>query len=348
MRLTETSKGGGCGCKLSRVELETILAPLGGAESVSENRLLVGYGTRDDAAAYALDDERALLFTADFFTPIVDVPYDWGRIAAANAMSDIYAMGGLPLLALNLVAWPRDRVHDGVLADVLRGGRDTVKDSGAFLVGGHSIDDDSPKYGLAVVGTANISEMITNARGVPGAGLVLTKPLGTGVVATGIKRGLADGDLVQRATNVMCQLNEIAADVARQCHVVAGTDITGFGLAGHLHEFCAASGCAAEVWIDALPLISGAMALFEGGLVPDGCSRNRSDAARYVEWGSVPPEVQLMICDPQTSGGLLLATSDPERITTMLRERGLSEAGVVGRLIEGEPGKISIVSGARG
>jgi selenide, water dikinase len=348
VRLTESSKGGGCGCKLSRIELETILADLSGSEGTSERRLLVGYATRDDAAAYALDDERALLFTADFFTPIVDAPYDWGRIAATNAMSDVYAMGGTPLLALNLVAWPRESVNDGALAEVLRGGKDAVKAASAFLVGGHSIDDDSPKYGMAVVGMAQISALVMNSRGVPGATLILTKPLGSGVVSTGIKRGFADDELVQRATRVMCQLNDIAAEVARQFRVVAGTDVTGFGLAGHLHELCVASGCAADVWIDELPLIPGAMALFEGGLVPDGSSRNRKDAARYVDWGSVGPETQLMICDPQTSGGLLFATREPDQVVAMLQERGLSDAAAVGRLREGEPGHIALVSKAKG
>src|SRR5215218_10164654 len=240
--LTSLSHGAGCGCKLPAAGLRPILA---GLPRPTDARVLVGASTADDAAVVRLSPDLALVQTVDFFTPIVDDPYAFGRIAATNALSDVYAMGGTPVSALNLVAYPLERLGPEVLAEILRGGADAAAAAGAAIVGGHSIDDPEPKYGMAVTGTVHPDRILTNAGGRAGDALVLTKPLGAGAVATAIKRGLADDVLVERAIAVMTTLNDRAADEARAAGAHALTDVTGFGLLGHVHELAAASGVAA-------------------------------------------------------------------------------------------------------
>jgi selenide,water dikinase len=335
MRLTETSPGGGCGCKLSSSELSQVLLPL--ADLMMKDRpadLLVGAETRDDAAVYRIDDSMALVFTADFFTPVVDDPYDWGRIAAANALSDVYAMGGRPLMCLNLLAWPRASVADPMLAAVLQGGMSAVMDAKCVLAGGHSIEDSAPKFGMAVLGMASPDQLIRNSSAEPGMDLVLTKAIGSGVVSTAIKRNLAEPSLVARATKVMAELNAGASEVALRCHVRAGTDVTGFGLLGHLRELCDASGCSAIVVPDRVPQIEGASSLFTSGIRPDGCMRNRLDLETVIDWGQSSEVDQLLLCDPQSSGGLLLATDDGNRLIRELAMAGVSENAIVGRTVE--------------
>src|SRR5215211_3264514 len=256
--LTSLSHGAGCGCKLSAADLRPIVAAL---PPSTDARVLVATDTADDAGVVRLSDDLALVHTADFFTPIVDDPYAFGRIAATNALSDVYAMGGEPVSALNLVAWPLETLGGELLAEVLRGGADAVAAAGASVVGGHSIDDPEPKYGLAVTGTVHPDAVLTNAGGAPGDTLVLTKPLGAGAVATAIKRGLADAALVECAIEVMTTLNARAAAAARAAGAHALTDVTGFGLLGHLHELAAASGVAAEVDASAVPAIEGVLEL---------------------------------------------------------------------------------------
>src|SRR4051812_28316221 len=252
--LTSLSHGAGCGCKLPASALLPIVRGLPAATSPD---LLVGSATGDDAAVWRISDELALVQTVDFFTPVVDDPYDFGRIAAANALSDVYAMGGRPLMALNLVAWPLEQLGAETLGEVLRGGIDVVRAGGAEVVGGHSIDDPEPKYGLAVTGVVHPDRVVTNAGGRPGDVLVLTKPLGAGAVATAIKRGLADRDLGERAIEVMITLNARASAEARAAGAHALTDVTGFGLLGHLHELTEASGLAAVLDAAAVPAIDG-------------------------------------------------------------------------------------------
>jgi selenide, water dikinase len=326
--LTSLSHGAGCGCKLSAADLRPIVA---GLPQPTDPRVLVATATADDAGVVRLSDDLALVQTVDFFTPIVDDPYAFGRIAATNALSDIYAMGAVPVSALNLVAYPLETLGPEVLAEILRGGADAVAAAGASIVGGHSIDDPEPKYGLAVTGTVHPDAVLTNAGGAPGDALVLTKPLGAGTVATAIKRGLADAALVARAVEVMTTLNDRAAAAARAAKAHALTDVTGFGLLGHVHELAAASGLAAEIDAAAVPAIEGVPALLEDDrALAGGSKRNRADAEGFTAWGDVPEPRRRLLTDAMTSGGLLAAVP------------GEMEGWVVGRLTRGEPGAIAV------
>src|ERR671939_360783 len=300
--LTSLSHGAGCGCKLPAADLRSIVA---GLERPADPRVLVAADTADDAGVVQLTDDLAIVQTADFFTPIVNDPYGFGRIAATNALSDVYAMGGKPVSALNLVAYPLATLGAETLTEILRGGADAVAAAGAALVGGHSIDDPEPKYGLAVTGVVHPAAVLTNAGGRAGDALVLTKPLGAGAVATALKRGLADEALVARAVEVMSTLNAAAAEQARGAGAHALTDVTGFGLLGHVHELAAASGVAAEIDSAAVPAIDGVLEL--------------------LRW---------LVCDAMTSGGLLAAVR-AERAAAI-------DGWVVGRLVAGPAGTIAV------
>jgi len=343
VRLTAYSHGAGCACKLGPGDLAAVLELLGPTADDDPN-LLVGYGTSDDAGVYRVRDDLALVFTTDFFTPIVDDAYDWGRIAATNALSDVYAMGAVPLMVLNLVAWPREGLPAELLADVLRGGRDVAKAAGAALVGGHSIDDAEPKYGMAVVGTADPDRLIRNDAGRPGDLLVLTKPLGTGVASTALKQDRVPAAVMVAAVEVMTTLNAAAATTALEHGVRAGTDVTGFGLLGHLRELAVASGCSAEVTADEVPLIPGVAELVEAGMVAGGTRRNRDHVESSVRWGGTPETLRWLLCDAQTSGGLLLAVPEAAvgGLVSTLEAAGTPAASVVGRLVAGEPGAIAV------
>jgi len=347
-RLTEFSHGAGCGCKLSPEDLRAVLGLVRDAGVAGDPNLLVGYDTADDAAVYRLRADLALVLTTDFFTPIVDDPYDWGRIAATNALSDVYAMGGAPLLALNLVAWPREGLAFELLARVLDGGAAVVADAGALVAGGHSIDDPEPKYGLAVVGTVHPDRVLTNAGAEVGDALVLTKPIGLGVISTALKRGEAPAPLVEAAIEVMTRRNADAADAAAALGVAvhAATDVTGFGLLGHLHELLAASRVAASVDAAAVPVLDGVRELLAAGMVAGGTKRNRDfvSGAAPVDWGALSDPEQLLLADAQTSGGLLLAVA-PDRagdLVAELERRGALAAAVVGAVVDGPPGAIRV------
>ena len=256
-RLTSLSPGAGCACKLPLAKLEAMFASMDpGAPAHGD--LLIGAAEADDAAVLRLDDERALVLTTDFFTPIVDDPGDWGRIAAANALSDVYAMGGRPLFAVNLAAWPGDGLDIALLGQVLQGGAQVAAEAGCVIAGGHTIDDPVPKYGLAVVGLAHPDRLMTIDRAAPGDQLILTKPVGTGVIATALKRGAPPPEVVKAAVASMTALNAEASQAALAAGVTAATDVTGFGLLGHLHRMLAASGAAATVTAAAVPLLPGA------------------------------------------------------------------------------------------
>jgi selenide,water dikinase len=308
---------------------------LGGA--VDSPDLLVGAAEGDDAAVLRLDEERALVFTTDFFTPIVDDPGDWGRIAAANALSDVYAMGGRPVVALNLTAWPGETLPLSILADELRGGASVAASAGCLVVGGHTIDDPEPKYGLAVTGVVDPADVLTNAGGRAGDALVLTKPLGAGAVTTALKKGLADAEVLARAVEVMTELNEAGAAAAQAAGAHGMTDVTGFGLLGHLHELALESGVAAEVEAAAVPAIEGVIELLADDRALAGGSRNnRAYAEEFATFAGGVEEVRRrLVTDAMTSGGLLVAL-DPDRA-------GEVPGTVVGRLLEGEPGTIRVV-----
>ncbi len=287
--------------------------------------------------------------TVDFFTPIVDDAFDWGRIAAANALSDVYAMGGTPLTALQLVGWPRDRLPFELLGDVLEGGAAILEEAGCTLVGGHSIDDTEPKYGLAVTGVVHPNEIVSNATARPGDALVLTKPIGTGLIATAIKRGVAEEIETATAIELMARLNAGAARAMRRVGVEAATDITGFGLLGHLGEMIKASEVSAEIEMGAVPLLPGARRLARANVVPGGTQRNLTSAERFTRFGDALPEDRTLLADAQTSGGLLMAVAAPLAQALLQALEDEKESGVVvGRIVErdfsdGPTGSIAVV-----
>jgi selenide, water dikinase len=357
IRLTSLSHGAGCACKLPLSALDQLMISLGssadgsdgaaavlGAAGGAGGDLLVGAAEGDDAAVLRLDDERALVLTTDFFTPIVDDARDWGRIAAANALSDVYAMGGRPVVALNLTAWPGTTLPLDLLAEVLRGGASVCASAGCLVVGGHTIDDPEPKYGMAVVGLAAPSRLLTVDAARPGDTLVLTKALGTGVVATAHKRGAAPDDVLSAAVSSMTTLNAQASEAALAAGVVAATDVTGFSLLGHLHRMLRASGVRAVVSASAVPLLPGALSLTEAGYISGGTRNNMSYLEPFVSIDPLVPEpVAVLLQDAQTSGGLLLAASSPDIVRDELTRRGVP-AAVVGRVEEaaGSPGHIEV------
>jgi selenide,water dikinase len=303
--------------------------------------VLVSAETGDDAAAYRLPDGRALVATVDFFTPIVDDPYDWGRIAAANAFSDVYAMGAEPALALNVVAWPVDDLPLELLAEVLRGGQAVAEQAGAVVLGGHTITDPEPKYGMVALGFAAPGAIVRNSTAPPGAGLYLTKPLGTGIVSTAIKQQVADPDLVRAAVELMTSLNAAAARAMGEARAEAATDITGFGLLGHLQRMLAASGVAARLDAAAVPLLPGVLALAERDVVPGGTKRNLAFVRPHLEAGSLTEPELLVLADAQTSGGLLIAATREAELVAALERLGVPYARI-GETAAGEPGRIRI------
>jgi selenide,water dikinase len=332
--LTALAGGAGCGCKLPAAELLPLLRELPASE---DERLLVGPGGCDDAAVLALSEDLALVQTIDFFTPPVDDPFDFGRIAAANALSDVYAMGGTPLTALNVVAFPLSRLGGETLVEVLRGGAEVVAAAGALLVGGHSIEDPEPKYGLAVTGTVDPRRVLSNAGARAGDALVLTKPLGVGAVLAARKRGLAREELLRQAVETMVELNREAAAAAVAAGARAMTDVTGFGLLGHLHHLCRESACEAQLEAAAVPALDGVQELLEADAGASGGSRrNAAWAESFAVFDDgVPAWRRRLVTDATTSGGLLVAVP---------RERAADVPGaVVGRLRDGPAGAIHVI-----
>lgn len=307
----------------------------------SASEILVGFETSDDAAVYILDG-RALLLTVDFFTPMVDDPYDFGAITAANALSDIYAMGGRPLVAMNLLAFPCS-MEPGVVGEVLRGGADKVREAGAVIVGGHTIDDAEPKYGLSVLGEADPGRIVRNVGAAPGDMLVLTKRVGVGILNTALKQGLETEESLAEVIASMARLNAAAAEAMVEVGVSAGTDVTGFGLLGHLREMALGSGCSAEVDLRNVPVFEGAREYAADGVRPGRALDIRDHLDPHVEWGPADEAWRFVLCDPQTSGGLLMAV-EPSRADDLL---GALEARgewgcVVGRMTEGGAGFVRV------
>src|SRR4051794_33843597 len=304
VRLTQFAHGGGCACKIPPGELEEMVRDLTG---VSHPDLLVGLDSGDDAAAIRIEGGLAVLATADFFTPVVDDPYDWGRIAAANALSDIYAMGGRPVLAVNLLGWPRDVLPLELAAEVLRGGLDVARLAGCPVAGGHSIDDPEPKYGKAVTGVGDPNRLLRNDAGQAGLPLNLTKPLGVGVLNT---RHKGRGEVFPEAVAAMVALNDVASRDAVARGLTAATDVTGFGLLGHLYKLARASGVTAVVDAAAVPYLDGARTSFAQGYVPGGSRRNLDWVHPHLDT-TLPLDELLLLADAQTSGGLLVAGEIP-------------------------------------
>jgi len=315
-RLTAYSHGAGCACKLSPSELNEILAPLHGHVATTHPDLKVGLHTSDDAGVYDIGGGRALVQTVDIFTPVVDSPREWGQIAAANALSDIYAMAATPLTALQYLAWPRDVLPFSMATEVVAAGMDVMASAGCTVLGGHSIDSPEPTYGFAVTGIAGLSDIRTNAGGRPGDRLVLTKPLGIGIVTTAIKRGKCPPELAERAIEQMAGLNDVAGRALITCGATAATDVTGFGLLGHLREMCRASGTGAEIETGRVPVLNGAAELLSAGMWAGGSQRNLD--AILPELGTdLGIEAIKLLVDAQTSGGLLAALA-PERVDCFL------------------------------
>jgi selenide,water dikinase len=307
--------------------------------------VLVDASTSDDAAVYALDGERALVATVDFFTPIVDDAYDFGRIAAANALSDIYAMGARPRFALNLIGFPRNLLDRGILEEIVRGGGEVALDAGIAVIGGHSIDDSEPKFGMCVIGDVRIADIVRNSRARIGDVLVLTKPIGTGIIATAVKRGDIDQETLRLAVDSMATLNRGAAEAMLRVGVSAATDVTGFGLLGHLRTMLRASGVAAEIRADTVPLLPGAAELAATGAIPGGTRRNLDDLSANVLWDTSLTELQrLLLCDAQTSGGMLISVA-PDRVDTLIAELHNERtpiATVIGNIVHGDTGTITV------
>jgi selenium donor protein len=332
VRLTQLSHGAGCACKLPAGSLSAVLEQL--PASARPPELLVGNESLDDAAVWRISPELALVTTIDFFTPLVDDPFTFGRIAATNAISDIYAMGGRPAFALNVVAFPKTLPIE-LLGEILRGGEEVASRAGVAIAGGHSIDDAEPKYGLAVTGFVHPDRIWTNRGGRAGDLLVFNKPVGTGIIATAIKRGNAPEHAVAAAVESMTTLNDAAAAQLAEHEVHAVTDVTGFGLVGHARELAAGSGTHARLQLEAVPLLPGARELAGDGVVPGGTRTNLELAGAYAEFGAALSDVdRLLACDAQTSGGLLAAV--PEQTAERLGWP------VVGALGDGAPGTVLV------
>ena len=306
IRLTQYASGGGCACKIPPGELEEAVARL--LPAGAQPGLLIGLDHGDDAAVVQLSEGRAVVATADFFGPVVDDAYTFGRIAATNALSDVYAVGGEPLVALNLLGWPRGKLPAELAGEVLRGGLDAAQEAGCLVAGGHSIDDPEPKYGMAVTGLADPAALLRIDAGTPGLPLSLTKPIGSGVLNSWHK---ATGNPHPAAVEVMTTLNAAASRAALAAGVTCATDVTGFGLLGHLFKLARASGVSAVIDYRAVPLIEGAEQAVRGGYIPGGSRRNLDWVAPHADFGALAEEDLLLLADAQTSGGLLIAGEIP-------------------------------------
>ncbi|RVX46388.1 selenophosphate synthase [Nonomuraea polychroma] len=309
LRLTRYAQGGGCACKIPAGELENVLAGFGLTPPKDPlGELLVGTETGDDAAVVRIEGDTAIVSTADFFTPVVDDAYDWGRIAAANALSDVYAMGGRPLVALNLLCWPRENLPYEIAREVLRGGADVARQAGCHLAGGHSVNGAEPMYGMAVTGLADPARLMRNNAGRPGLPLSLTKPIGSGVLNN---RHKATGEVFPQAIDIMTRLNADAGRAALEAGVRCATDVTGFGLLGHLYKLARSSDVTAVLDARVVPLMEGAREAVRDGYVPGGSRRNLEWVAPHTDIGTTDEETLLLLADAQTSGGLLIAGEIP-------------------------------------
>jgi len=336
-RLTRFSHGAGCACKLGPSDLTRVLNLLGPVAKPDD--VLVSEDTGDDAAVYLLPDGRGLVLTLDFFTPLVDDPGDWGRIAAANALSDVYAMGGTPALALNIAGWPVDELPLELLADVLAGAREIASEAEVSVVGGHTITTEKePLFGMAAIGFVDPAGIVRNSTARPGMNLFLSKPIGTGLVTTAIKRDAADDEQVRLAITTMTTLNAEASAAMVRDGAGAATDVTGFGLLGHLRRMLEASGCAALVRAGDVPLLPGVLSLARRDVVAGGTKRNHAWLQEVVDWSGLTVPEQIVLSDAQTSGGLLVAS---------FGEMDRTHFVPIGELVAGDPGRIAMAGRVR-
>ncbi len=342
IKLTSLSSKGGCGCKIGPADLMQVIRSLPPSEDNPD--LLVGLDTNDDAGVYRLNDEMALVQTVDFFTPIVDDPYAFGQIAAANAISDIYAMGGKPLTVLNIVAFPISTLDKSILSDILRGAADKVREAGATLVGGHSIDDKEPKFGLAVTGLIHPGKIRTNAGAKPGDKLILTKPIGVGILTTSIKKDRLSPEETERVTRVMTTLNKTSAEIMSAYEVHACTDVTGFGLMGHALEMAKGSRVGIVIAHQEVPVLPRVRELAEQGFVPGGTKNNYAHIREDVTFPETMDQIdRWILCDAVTSGGLLISVAgeDAGRLLGELQAAGV-EARLIGDVTADHPGHIVV------
>lgn len=342
IKLTHYTHGLGCACKIEPKKLEQVLKTL---PPVFDKQVLVGTETSDDATVYSLTDDLALVQTLDFFTPIVDDPYQFGAIAAANALSDIYAMGAKPIFALNIVGFPEDTLPLSVLEQILQGAHAKAKEAGIAVLGGHTIEDPEPKYGMVVSGLIHPDKIIRNKGAKPGDVLVLTKPLGTGILSTAVKRGMLEADLIEEISQIMAQLNKIPAELMMNYEVHACTDVTGFGLMGHLREMTKASECDVDIVFNELPFIRETKNMATAGVIPGGSFNNLDYVREDVDFGKHGRTDQLLLCDAQTSGGLLVALpkKDVDAYLKDLLAAGIHEAKIIGQFTSKGKGKINII-----
>jgi len=339
--LTRFTRGMGCACKIQPQILEAILKKM---PVPDDPNVLVGADTTDDAAVYRLNDDTALVATVDFFTPVVDDPFQFGAIAAANALSDIYAMGGKPLFALNIVGFPVDRLPVDVLDRILAGATAKAKEAGICILGGHSVDDSEPKFGMAVVGTVHPDRILANSGAKPGDALLLTKPIGTGILATALKQGAIDEKAFAPAVEAMAELNQKAAETMVAFAIHACTDVTGFGLLGHLSEMITDGKVDGEIWSQAVPILPGVRNLAMADVIPGGTRNNLAYVKNSVDWDEkIPQTERLLLSDAQTSGGLLIAVTEPDgdRLVAALKSAGVKSAAKIGRFVSGS-GRIRV------
>ena len=338
IRLTEMAHGGGCGCKLSPAVLAQILAKMPVVAGME--RLLVGTESSDDAAVYQINEHQAIVATTDFFMPVVDDPFDFGRIAATNALSDVYAMGGTPIMALAVVGMPVDKMPVEVMQNILAGGASVCTAAGIPVAGGHSIDSPEPIYGLVAIGMVDPARVLRNNTAQAGDAIILSKPVGVGIYSAALKRGDLDAAMYEEMLRSMTQLNDAGAKMKDIAGVHAMTDVTGFGVLGHLLEMCRGAGLGAEVRFEELPLLTHARRLAESGVGTGGAKRNWNSYRHEVELPADAPEWwRGILCDPQTSGGLLIACSQDSAadVLDLLRSRTAFEAKVIGKFCGQRP-----------
>lgn len=342
VKLTSLTSKGGCGCKIGPSDLSQVLQSL--PPAAFDPNLLVGLDTSDDAGVYKLTDDIAIVQTLDFFTPIVDNPYDFGQIAATNAISDVYAMGGKPITALNIVAFPISKLDKTILSDIMRGAGDKLREAGVTLVGGHSIDDQEPKFGLAVTGTVHPDHIRTNAGAKAGDKLVLTKPIGVGIYTTSLKQGALSNEEIKQVTSIMTTLNKTAAEVMSSYDVHAATDVTGFGLLGHATEMAKASEVGIRIYSEQVPTLPRTKELAEEGRIPGGTKSNYAHVADSVTYSEKLDQLdRYILCDAVTSGGLLIAVSakEADQLVDEMTANGVN-ATIIGEVTGEHPSKIHV------